>query len=251
MEEDTLVADIVSQAFREGNFTAVGEETTPEELAEGVARLRNLVNAVFGFELGELLRDWYVPQELNPEAPLGRLRDASGAGVTTSVPYAYPPSNVRLLVGLSTPRTLYFPANPSDGARMAFLNMGTPDTVDVTLSGNGRFIEGETSITSDADATPDPVAFHGRKWLYRADRGEWVRLTQIAADGSVPTPPEFDSLWICGLAIALAARFQANIQPQIVQTYRDMTSRLKMRYKQTEAYPDSFESRQHFREHGL
>lgn len=250
MDEDTLVADIVAQAFREGNFTAVGEETTAEEQDEGVTRLRNLVNAVFGFEMGELLRDWYVPQDDNPEAPLRRPLTPSGSDGGAELSYRYPPSNSRLLVGLATPQTLYFPARPSDGARMAFVNVGTLPTVDITLDGNGRLIEGASSIVSDADA-PEPVTFHGRKWLYRADRAEWVRLSQITAEGRMPTPPEFDALWITGLAIALAPRFQVEIQATVLAMYGDMLSKLKKRYKQTEGYPLSWETRQHLHESGI
>lgn len=250
MDEDTLLSEIIVQAFREGNFVAVGEESTAEELGEAVSRLRNLINAVFGFELGELQRDWYVPQTFNPEAPLRYPRAPTGTGDTDAEPYQYPPANVRLLVNVTSARTLYFPAHPSDGARISYLDMGTPTNVDVTLHGNGRLIEGATSITSDADAGT-PVTFHGRKWLYRADKGDWIRLTQLQSNSKVPTPPEFDALWISGLAMSLAPRFQVEVQPAIVQTYADMLSRLKKRYKQSERQPSSLEMRQMFRESGI
>lgn len=250
MDEDTLMSEIIVQAFREGNFTAVGEETTAEELGEAVSRLRNLINSVFGFELGELQRDWYVPQEHDPEAPLRHPLAPTGTGATGAVPYQYPPSNVRMLVNLTTARTLYFSAHPIDGARMSYLDMGTPDTVDVTLNGNGRLIEGAATLTSDADAGT-PITFHGRKWLYRADKGDWIRLTQLQSGDRIPTPPEFDALWISGLCVSLAPRFQIEVQPTIMQVYADMLARLKRRYKQSERFPSSMEMRQHFRESGI
>jgi hypothetical protein len=245
---DTLMSEIIVQAFREGNFTALGEDTTAEELTESVARLRNLINAVFGFELGELQRDWYVPHEHDPEAPLRYPLAPTGTGVTSAAPYQYPPSNVRLLVKVDAARTLYFPAYPFDGARISYLDMGS--TADVTIDGNGRLIEGATSITTDLDPDgEDPVvSFHGRKWLYRADRGEWILLTDLQAGDSVPTPPEFDALWISGLAVSLAPRFQVQIQEQTAATYQDMLGRLKRRYKQSERLPSSMELRQIFRE---
>lgn len=251
MDEDTLVEDIVTQAFREGNFTAVGEGVPAEELSEGVARLRNLINAVFGFELGDLLRDWYVPQETNPEAPLRRPLTPQGTDGGRELNYRSPPSNSRLLVNVTTPHTIYFPAHPSDGAQMAFVTVGTPDTVDVTLDANGRLIEGAASITSDADADPTPVTFHGRKWLYRADRGEWVRLTQIVSDGRVPTPPEFDALWITGLAIAMAPRYQIEIQSTVRAMYVDMLGRLRKRYRQKEGVPGPYEGRMFSSSYGI
>lgn len=250
MDEDTLVSTIITQAFREGNFTALKEDPTAEELVEAEDRLRNLINSVFGLTLGELQRDWYVPQEPNPEAPLRRPLSPDTPPASVPYPYAYLPANVRLLVNLTAARTLFFPASPSDGARMSYLDMGTPGTVDVTLDGNGRLIEGAASLTSDADAAT-PVTFHGRRWLYRADRGEWVLLSQITTDGRVPTPPEFDTLWITGLTMSLAPRYEIEIQSSIAQQHAYMIGWLKKRYKQREGFPAPAEMSQHLRESGI
>jgi len=236
---DTVMSEIIVQAFREGNFVALGEDTTTEELAEAVPRLRNLINAVIGFELGELQRDWYVPQIHDPEAPIRFPLTPTGTGGEAALPYQFPPSNVRLLVKVTEVRTLYFPAHPFDGARISFLDMGS--TAAVTIDANGRLIEGEASLTEAA------AVFHMRTWFYRADRGEWIVLTNLQSDDTMPTPPEFDQLWITGLAVSLAPRFQVQIQEQTTATYADMLSRLKKRYKQSERLPSAVEMRQLFR----
>ena len=243
---DTLMSEIIVQAFREGNFVSLGEDTTTEELAEAVPRLRNLINAVIGFELGELQRDWYVPQEHDPEAPIRFPLTPSGLGTTSASPYQYPPSNVRLLVKLTSSRTLYLPAHPFDGARISYLDMGSTVTADTTIDGNGRLIESAATIVTDLDAVT-PVTFHGRTWFYRADLGDWIRFTDLQSTDTVPTPPEFDQLWITGLAISLAPRFQIQIQDQVKSTYMDMLARLKKRYKQSERLPSAVEMRQLFR----
>lgn len=246
---DTLVSEIIVQAFREGNFIAVGESTTAEELAEAVPKLRNLISTVMGIELGEQLRDWYVPQAYNAAVPLRDPLTPDGTAALSTVPYDYPIANSRLVVKLTASRTLYMPSMPQDGARMSFVNAGiSPTTVNVTLSGNGRFIEGAASIVTDLDAGT-PVDFHGRIWFYRADLGNWVRIdAPLQSNSTIPTPPEFDDLWVTGLAIRLAPRFQVAIQQTIVARYEDMLGRLKKRYKQSERMPTSVEMRQMFRE---
>jgi hypothetical protein len=234
----TPVSEIVVQAFREGNFVAIGETTTQEELLEAVPRLNNLVSALFGIELGEGFRDWYVPGAHDPAAPLRFPLTPTGTGETSAEPWAYPPPNVRLVVKIPTARTIYLPASPSDGARLAYVDVGS--TGNITIDGNGRKIEGAMS------ATGTPAEMNGRKWLYRADLGDWIRLKTLTANDAVPLPPEFDDLLVTGLAIRLAPRFSAEISPSLIERHRDMLDRLKKRYKQTERMPSSVELRTMF-----
>lgn len=243
---DTLLSEIVVQAFREGNFVALGEDTPAEELQEAVPRLRNLISAVMGIELGEHYRDWYVPHAYNPEAPLRYPLTPTGTGGTSALPWQYPPANSRLLVKVDEARTLYFPATPNDGARMAYVDLGS--TGDVTLDGNGRLIEGATSISSDIGGAP-AVSLSGRQWLYRSDKADWILLVnELKASDTVPLPPEFDDLWVTGLVMRMAPRFQIEIQPSIGERYADMLGRLRKRYKQSERQPTTQELRQHMRE---
>lgn len=239
---DTLVSEIIVQAFREGNFTAVGETTTAEELKESVPRLNNYIASLFGLEMGEMYRDWYAPTAWESEQPLRHPLTPDGSNVKSTEPWAYPPANVRLVVKATAAKTIYFPAYPSDGARMAYADVGS--TALVTLDGNGRRIEAAVSITEAAAG-----AFAGRSWLYRADLGDWIRLKTLASTDTVPLPPEFDDLLVTGLAIRLASRMGVKqIDPQIVARHDDMLGRLKKRYKQTERMPTSVEMRSLFRE---
>jgi hypothetical protein len=247
----TLVSEIIVQAFREGNFTPVGESTTAEELVEAIPRLNNLLAALFGIELVEQLREWYVPNSYSPEAPLRHPLTPSGDGTTSGVSYQYPPPNVRLVTKITSAKTIYFPPFPGDGARMAYADVGSTNLI--TLDGNGRLIEGATSIVGSAAADPDPAEFHGRQWLYRADIGDWIHLKVfdaggLEADDEVHTPPEFDDLLVCGLCMRLAARMGVkDLDAGISGRYTDMLGRLKKRYKQSERMPSTMELRDTFR----
>lgn len=239
----TLVSEIVVQAFREGNFTSVGENTTAEELVEAIPRLRNLISSLFGTDIGEQLRDWFVPVSYVPEAPLRHPLTPSGTGETSGAPWIYPPQNSRLIVKLTEARTLYFPAYPNDGARMSYVDAGSTAGM-VTLHGNSRKIEGAASITDGALA----LALAGRKWFYRADLADWIRIDEpLEAGDPIPLPEEFDDLFVCGLAIRLAPRFQVKIDDNTTARFTDMLDRAKKRYKQSERMPTTHELRQTFR----
>lgn len=227
------VSEIIVQAYREGNFIAVGEVPTADEVAEAVPRLNSFIASLFGIELGEVLHDWYAPNENEPAAPLRRPLTPSGAGEAAGPFWIYPPPNARLLLALTEGRAIYFPAAPSDGARMALVDVGS--TAEVTLSGNGRKIEGAATLTAT------PAALSERTWLYRADLGDWVRLKTLVEVDVPPLPDTFDDLLICGLTIRLAPRFGVVTAAETAQRYVDMLGHLKKRYKQEVPMPNSAE----------
>lgn len=225
----TLVSEILAQSFREANFVAVGASPTVAELAEALPRLNTFIGSLFGNELGELFYDWYVPSLTNPPSPL-RVPLVPGGASEPTVSWKYPPQNVRIVTKLTTVDTLYFPAFPSDGARMFYVNVGA--TATLTLSGNGRLIEGAATLTDT------PSNLHSRSWFYRADLGNWIRLKTLISSDEVPLPVEFDDLLIKGMAIRMAPRYGVkDIDQVILVGYADMLSRLKKRYKQAVAMP--------------
>lgn len=239
----TLVSVIVQQAFREGNFIAVGEVPTADEIAEAIPKLNSFLASLFGIEIGTQFREWYAPALVEPGAPLRYPLTPSGQNEPTGDAWAFPPANARLMLALSSPATIYFPAAPNDGARMALVETGS--TADVTLHGNGRRID--DGITQAFTLLAEPLDLSGSVWFYRADLGVWTLLnTTLEADDAVPLPPEFDDLLICGLATRLAPRFGVEISPTTAQCYVDMLERLKKRYKQSEAMPVTADSRAAF-----
>lgn len=134
-----------------------------------------------------------------------------------------------MIVSLTSAKTIYFPVNPQDGARISYVDVGS--TAELTLDGNGRTIEGVTSISGT------PPADGKRTWFYRADLGDWIQLKTLVAADDMPLPEEFDDLFITGLAIRIAPRYGVKMDESVIARFVDMIGRAKHRYKQTEAYP--------------
>lgn len=221
----STAAELIQQAAREGNFVAIGETLPAAEVTEALPRLQNLFSALFGTDLGEHLYEWYVPQERNPRVPLRDPLTPSGVAAVSS--WKYPPPNVRLIAKVTSDTTIYFPATPSDGARMGFVNVGSTGVL--TFDGNGRLIGGAVSLSP-------PVS--GSAWFYRADLGDWRLIEAWAEAAQSPLPAEFDDLFVCGLAIRMAPRYGVKeIDGAIVSRFTEMESKLKKRYKQTQAMP--------------
>lgn len=225
----TTAAELIQAAFREGNLLAAGVAATTAQTDEALGRLNNFLFALMGNELGEPLQDWpvYAPQRTAPVAanfPLygsnvdGRLADASV--------WPYPPGNVRLMVSAPQAATVWLQYAPNDGARVAYVALGNA-VADLTIEGNGRMIEGATSITVEA-----ALVAGERVWFYRADRGSWILLEPLALASDSPLPTEFDDLLITGLSIRLASRFGNEPRSGTVMTYQEQMKKLKARYRQ-------------------
>jgi hypothetical protein len=231
----STAGEVIAQAFREGNFTAVGATPTAEEIAEALPRLRNLLATLYGNEAGEAYRDWYVPSALVVAAPLrSPFAPASDPAVSSADSWAYPAQNVRLLVKTTIARTVYLPANPSDGARIMVLNIGSTGSLNLTLDGNGHLIDAATTKTDTL------TNLSGKWWFYRADRGEWLVQAGIASESTpMPLPDEFDDYFVCGLAIRLSTRFQVKVDDATVARFNSMQRRFKQRYRQSEGMPAS------------
>jgi hypothetical protein len=133
--------------------------------------------------------------------------------------WPYPPENSRLVVTITAPKTIYFPAEPTDGARMAYVDAGS--TAALTINGSGRLVQGVPAIEGQGGT---------RRWFYRADQANWICLEQLQVEDTVPLPPEFDDLFICGLVVRLAPRFKATVDAAITSRYTDMLERAKQRY---------------------
>ena len=197
-----LVSEVISAAFREGNLTAPGEVIETSELAEALALLNAQVQGLLDPGSGPILLDWAVP----------------GMGVEALTP----PEGARLVVGITSAATVLFPEEPHDGARMGVVS--TPaQTAILTLSGNGRAI-GTASTESFAAGAAT------KEWLYRADKAAWVPYLGLLVTDTQPLPPAFDNLLVCGLSIALSARFGQTPRGSTVEQYTALCSALAQRY---------------------
>lgn len=217
----TIASVIIAAAFRENNIVGVGLSPTANEAAEGLTVLNNVLSQLFGNEIGEHLYDWPIipPQRTAPVA--ANYPQGPGACDLTSSQWPYPPANSRLVCTNTGAVTVYFPERPSDGARMAYLPIGTPGTV--TLDGNSRYINGAATAAPGATATT---------WLYRADTGNWVPIAALASGDAMPLPATFDDYFICATNIRLCPRFGKTVKPETIAVLKDQRSKLITKYRQ-------------------
>lgn len=189
----TTISQIISDAYRETNLVAVGSDPTTAEQVEALRLLNRVVKGLFGYEFGEKLK----------VLPLGK---ASIETPTAVSPYMddfinqYVPENTRLMCNLEEARIVNLHPAPTDGCRFGVIDVSENfDTYNLTLVANGRTVESATSVTlSDAGIN--------REWFYRADLGEWKRLTDLELTDDSPFPEEFDDLLILTLALRLSPR---------------------------------------------
>jgi len=231
----TTAVQIVNRTFRENNLTAIGKLPNAAQSAEALDYLNRLIKSTLGTDEGELLLDWNLPYVggVNNRFPLYPMDPTQ-----TAATYKGPPPNSRLLAALSSPFTVYFQNIPPDGARMSLVNISTDFVTNpLTLSGNGRLIEGAQSIIVNTNpATP----LH---WLYRADLGNWIALDFPLADtDEIPFPDSFDDFWVALLAVRLAPLYGKVPNDITAGVAQNGMKQFKARYAQevpTANFPDT------------
>jgi hypothetical protein len=223
----TLTSAIVRGAYRELNLVAVNGALPTTLETEGLALLQTLASSVIGNEAGEQLQAF----------PLGRGNIDVPAGFPwgDGVPPGdwWVPLQARLVCNLTAPLSVDLHPMPQDGSRLAAIDVsGNFSANPLTLDGNGRMIEGVQSLTLNTDGD-------AREWIYRADLGEWLKVTPIALADPFPWPSEFDDMFIIMLATRIAPRFGVSISGESGAAMRRSERQFKARYKQViEVSPD-------------
>jgi hypothetical protein len=145
--------------------------------------------------------------------------------------YYYLPSNSRLQANLTEATSVNLPPQPNDGARVAVVdNSGNLATNNLTLVGNGRLIEGGTSVVLSTNNLQ-------REWFYREDTGTWNRLSALELDSESPFPIEFDDILILGLAMRINPRQGVTMDPQSQSYMMDIRRIFRARYAQHTEVP--------------
>jgi hypothetical protein len=214
----TLISSIIGDAFREGNILPLGKAPTDNQATEALRLYQQNIRSVYGDDAGEGLADW----------PLGTF-NADEPGFTDSrTPYSIqrPAINSRLLVTNTAALTVYLTPCPQDGARMGIADpFGRLAAVPVTLDANGRTIEGVAVKALNVNGT-------FQEWFYRADKGDWVKITALAAVDDNPFPDDFDIFFICGLAMRLNPRYGREMDPQTAAVFKSVRAQFIARYLQ-------------------
>lgn len=216
----TLVSEIISDAFRQSNITAVGASPTTAQQTEALRHLNRLVKSVSGAEAGEPLQNF----------PIGRTNISKPAGYPwyDNLPDGdwFAPKNIRAMLNLSEAVTIYLHPAPDDGSRFGVVDIaGNLATYNVTINGNGNNIETTSSITLNTNDT-------NTEWMYRADTGNWVKYSNLISSDTFPYPIEFDDFFITMLAIRLNPAYGASLDPQSDAVLSRTSRQLKARYKQ-------------------
>lgn len=204
----TLASSIITDAYRESNLIPMGNAPNTNQTTEALGRLSSLILSTIGNEVGDSL------DELN----IGGNYDQS------TVCSDAIPDNARLVLNLSSARTLNLDPYPFEGQRLSFVDVaGNLATYNLTLDGNGRKIEGGATIVLSTNSDT-------RQWMYRSDLGEWVKVTTLASSDALPFPIEFDDYFITMLAMRLNPRYGQALAAETVMTLKRSRNQLRARY---------------------
>lgn len=209
------VGELVRRAYRQENLIALRQNPSAGQMEEGIERFNSIWRLLIGNKFGEKLLLWPVP----PNPSVNEAREWPLLPRNEKLPndvYPYPQQNSMLVTNLGGPQTVYLKQNPNDGARMGLHNIGASyATNPLTINANGMLIEGQSQLVLNT-ATTTPLL-----WFFRADLGDWKRVTTLVEASESPLPEEFDAFFRCALAIDLCPSYGKDPQAITVATYKD------------------------------
>lgn len=207
----TLVSQIITDAYHENNLIPEISVPNANQVTKGLNRLNRILLSTVGNEAGDGLTEYNVDGEFSDQ----------------SLTNPWLPDNARMMLNLTSAKSYDLDPYPQEGQRFAVVDvLGNLATYNVTLNGNGRLIEGATSLVLNTD---DLYA----QWLYRSDIGNWVRITTLADDDEMPFPVEFDDYFITLLAVRLNPTYGQMLPAETQQMLTRSRSQLRSRYRIT------------------
>lgn len=215
----TLISSIITDAYREGNILPLRKAPDVTQVAEALRLFQQNINSIYGGDAGEPLDDW----------PLGTFGVNEPGVVDDRTPdlIQRPAINQRLLATNLAAMTVYLTPYPQDGARMAIADpFGQLAAFPVTLDANGRDIEGSPTKVLNVNGT-------FQEWFYRADKGDWVKISSLVDTDQNPFPDAFDIFFICGLAMRLNPRYGRAMDPQTATAFKANRRQFIARYLQS------------------
>lgn len=216
----TLTSQIITDAYRQSNLLAIGTVPTADQQTEALRYLNRIVKSVFGNEAGDPLEVF----------PVGRnnIQRPSGYPWWNTVPDNdwFVPKNIRIMLNLDEPVSLYLHPEPDDGSRFAVIDASeNVSTFNATVYGNGRLIESALTQVLNTDGVD-------KEWFYRADLGNWMLYAPLIYSTPFPFPEEFDDYFITILAIRLNPQYGVQLDPQSKMIFDRSLRQLRARYTQ-------------------
>lgn len=221
----TTLRQIIKDAYRESGIIQIGTDPDSDQLDEGLGKLTALISGVYQEEVGSQFED--INFGVNGITNVfGRERDRE-AFLASS--YLRP--SHRVLFNIDSPKTVFLSASPYDGALFAVIDVtGNFSTNNVVVNANGRKIESGTSVTLSTDGV-------NRRWMYRGDLAEWVRINDLTVDSDLPFPEEFRDLFMIKLAMRLHPRYLVDTRPETAMHYKKLLKRFRSRYSTKQEMP--------------
>jgi hypothetical protein len=204
----TLASSIITDAYRESNIIPMGTAPNENQQIEALGKLNTLILSTIGNEAGDGFDDYNI----------GGTCDQSNYLIN------YIPANARVLLNLTDAKSYNLHPNPFEGQRLGLVDViGNLATYPVTLSGNGRNIEGAPTLVLNTNSD-------NRQWMYRADIGQWVKITTLLYTDAIPFPQEFDDYFITMLAMRLNPRYGQALADESQEVLKRSRSLLRDRY---------------------
>lgn len=216
----TLISSLITDAFREGNIIPLGRVPNDNQVTEALRLYNALIRSIYGDDAGEALADW----------PLGTYGyENPNPGPDYTAPDVCRPNINRRLVATNTAaKRVYLTPFPQDGARMGIIDPhGRLAAFPVTLDANGRTIEGAATLLLNVNGT-------NREWFFRADLGQWVRISDLLATDQNPFPADFDQFFIVLLAMRLNPRYGRQMDAQSATFFKNDRQKFVARYLQSQ-----------------
>ncbi len=205
----TLISEIIQRAYRESNVITIGTSPTAAEIAEALPLLNSLILSTVGNEASEQgFQELIVGGEFDQSNSIGD----------------YIPDNTRLVLNLSASDTLELTPYPYEGQQFSVIDaLGNLATYPLTIDANGRSIEGSSTLVLSTNDL-------SRRWMYRADTANWVRIASLSSSDTLPFPEEFDDYFIIMLALRINPRHGVTLTPETSMALNRARRNLRSRY---------------------
>lgn len=213
----TLASDIITRAHRESNLIPLVGTPNANQQTEALPLLNEQLLAAIGFEAGVDIGDLNIGGEFDQSSYCSQ----------------WVPADARLVLNLGGATNYKLDPQPYDGQRLAVADAASNlATYNLTLSGNGRKIEGAASITLNVNGDT-------RQWLYRADTANWVKINALVAADAMPLPQEFDSFFVTRLAMRINPRYGQSLGQATLTELTNIERKLRARYRKPRPVQDS------------